>query len=271
MQTEKVHLTKEKETMLLALYSRAMESRSKDPILQDTIAEEAIERIDYDFGRTKPSHIELLQVVLRTKQLDRWTEDFLSKHPDATVLQLGCGLDSRVYRIDPSPGVRWFDVDYPDVIELRQKLYPEHAGYHMIGSSVTEPGWLEEVPGDCPAWIVAEGLTYYLPETALKTLFNRLTGHFPSGQIAFDAVNRLGAKLAKNNAKIQVTGATIGWWIDDPRHINLLDPKLNLVTEKRPVEAHKHDRLPGSFRALLHVLDLFPSLRRLNRLLRYQF
>jgi O-methyltransferase involved in polyketide biosynthesis len=60
VQTEKVHLTKEKETMLLALYSRAMESRSKDPLLRDTMAEEAVERIDYDFERTKPSRVESL-------------------------------------------------------------------------------------------------------------------------------------------------------------------------------------------------------------------
>jgi O-methyltransferase involved in polyketide biosynthesis len=271
MQPERVHLTQEKETMLLALYSRAMESRKEAPLLRDRMAEQAIQRIDYDFGRTKTSSVESLQVVLRSLQLDRWTAEFLAEHPDATVLQLGCGLDSRVYRLDPPPGVRWFDVDYPEVIELRQKLYPERAGYRMIGSSVTDSGWLDEVPRDRPAWIVAEGLTYYLPESGLKTLLNRLTGHFPSGQMAFDAVNRLGAKLAKNNAKIRATGATIGWWIDDPRDIQRFDPKLELVTELRPVEAHKHDRLPGSFRALLRVLDLFPSLRRLNRLLRYQF
>jgi O-methyltransferase involved in polyketide biosynthesis len=271
MQTSKVHLTEEKETMLLALYSRAMESRSKDPLLRDTMAEEAIERIDYDFSRTKTNSIESLQVVLRSLQLDRWTSEFLAKHPETTVLQLGCGLDSRVYRLDPLPGVLWFDVDYPDVISLRQELYPARAGYHMIGSSVTDPGLLDEVPRDRLAWIVAEGLTYYLSESDAKTLLNRLTGHFPSGQIAFDAVNQQGAKLAKSNARIQLTGATIGWWIDDPLDIKRLDPKLELVTELRPLEAHKHDKLPGSFRALLYVLDIFPNLRRLNRLLRYQF
>jgi O-methyltransferase involved in polyketide biosynthesis len=271
MQTEKIHLTKEKETMLLALYSRAMESRSKDPLLRDVMAEEAIERIDYDFERTKPSHVESLQVVLRAKHLDLWTEEFLAYHPDARVLHLGCGLDSRAYRVDPPPGVLWIDVDYPDVIELRQKLYPERAGYCMIGSSVTDPGWLDEVPKDRPAWIVAEGLTYYLSESDLKTLLNRLTGHFPSGQMAFDAVSRLGAKLAKNNARIRATGATIGWWIDDPRDIQRLDPKLELVTELPPRESPGYGRLPVSIRALLRVMGLFPSMRRLNRLLRYQF
>lgn len=105
----------------------------------------------------------------------------------------------------------------------------------------------------------------------MKTLLNRLTGHFPSGQMAFDAVSSLGAEMARNNAKIQATGAVIGWWINDPRDIQLFDPKLELVTELRPREAHRHDRLPGSFRAFLGVMDLFPSPRRMNRLLRYRF
>lgn len=271
MQTGKIRLTQEKETMLLALYSRAMESRSSNPLLRDIMAEEAVKWIDYDFERIKPNRVESLQVVLRSLQLDRWTAEFLAEHPVAIVLQLGCGLDSRVYRIDPPPSVRWFDVDYPEVIELRRKLYPDRTGYSLVGSSVMDLGWLTEIPGDRSAWILAEGLTYYLSESNMKFLLNHLTGHFPRGQIAFDAVSSLGAKMAKNNAKIRATGASIGWWIDDPHDIKLLDPKLELVTELRPLEAHRNDRLPGSFRAILRVMDLFPSLRRINRLLRYRF
>jgi O-methyltransferase involved in polyketide biosynthesis len=188
------------------------------------------------------------------------------------VLHLGCGLDSRVYRVDPPPGVRWFDVDYPEVIDLRRKLYPGRTGYRMIASSVTDPGWLEEVPGDRPAWIVAEGLTYYLSESDMKALLNRLTGHFPGGQIVFDAVSRLGAKLAQNNARVQATGAAIGmWWLDDPCDIRRLDPKLELVIELQPRNAVGYDRLPGSLRALLRAMGLFPGMRRINRLLRYRF
>ncbi len=272
MQAEKVHLTKEKETMLLALYSRAMESRSKDPFLRDPMAEEAVKRIDYDFERTKTSYVESLQVVLRARQLDLWTEAFLTRHPEAIVLQLGCGLDSRMYRVGPPPSVRWFDLDYPDVIELRKKLYPDHANYRLIGSSVTEPGWLDQVPGDQPAWIVAEGLTYYLSESDMKMLLNRLTSRFPGGEIAFDAVSRLGARLARNNARVQATGATIAtWWLDDPRDIKRFDPKLELVVELEPRHAVGYERLPGWLRAVLRVMGLFPSLRKINRLLRYRF
>jgi len=272
MLTEKVRFTKEKETMLVTLYGRAIESRSSDPVLVDTAAEQAIGRIDYDFERIKPNKLQSLSIAIRAKQFDLWTNEFLAKHPDATVLYLGCGMDSRVYRIDPPPGVRWFDVDYPEVIDLRRQVYPERSGYQMIGSSLAEPGWLEEVPGDRPAWIMAEGVVMYLPETVVKPLLNRLTGHFPSGEMAFDAVSRQGAKMAKANRSVRMTGASFGWGIDDARgDIKLLDPKLELIYESRTPELPRYDKLPAYMRAIVRVMDLFPSLRRLNRLLRYRF
>jgi len=59
--------------------------------------------------------------------------------------------------------------------------------------------------------------------------------------------------------------------MESPSKDPLLDPKLELVTELQPREGYGYDRLPGSLRALLRVMGLFPSLRKLNRLLRYQF
>src|SRR5215469_15673988 len=164
MEAEKVHLTKEKETSLITLYSRALHSRSQDPVLRDEAAEEAIGRIDYDFGRLKLRKVEPLSIAIRAKQFDLWTSQFLADTPNATVLHLGCGLDSRVFRLNPNASVRWFDVDYPEVIEVRRRLYPKRANYFMIGSSVTDPGFLDEVPTDRPAMIVAEGVMMYLAE-----------------------------------------------------------------------------------------------------------
>src|SRR4029453_11127268 len=132
-QTEKVHLTKEKETLLGRLYARALERRSQNPILRDEMAKNSIQGIDYDFEHLK---VDTLSIAIRAKQFDIWTTEFLADHPGATVLHLGCGLDSRVWRIDPPASVRWFDVDYPEVIELRRRLYPERAGYTTIGSSL---------------------------------------------------------------------------------------------------------------------------------------
>jgi len=100
----------------------------------------------------------------------------------------------RVPRGPPPLTVRWFDVDYPEVIDLRWQLYPERPGYRMVGSSLLEPGWLQEIPGDLPAMVVAEGVMMYLPASEAGPLLARLADHFPSGRMAFDALSRAGAR-----------------------------------------------------------------------------
>jgi O-methyltransferase involved in polyketide biosynthesis len=125
METEKVHLTKEKETYLATLYGKALDNRSENPILGDKFADEVVRHIDFDFEKLKVPKGGEITLPVRAKHLDQWTGEFLAANPVSTVLHLGCGLDSRVFRIDPPATVRWYDVDMPDVIELRRCLYPE--------------------------------------------------------------------------------------------------------------------------------------------------
>lgn len=269
MQTEKVQLTKEKETLLATLYARALESRSPNPILRDEMAEDAVRRIDYDFEHLK---VDVLSIAMRAKQFDIWTTQFLADHPDATVLHLGCGLDSRVFRINLPTSAHWFDIDFPEVIELRQRLYPEKVGYSMIGSSLADLQWLDNIPRDHPAWIVAEGVTMYLSKDIMNPLLSRLTNHFPSGAIAFDAISRAAIRMAGANRSIRATGASFGGWcIDDPQDIKNVAPKLELVEIPRIPELPGYSKLPWTMRAIVRVFDFFPSLRKLSRLLLYRF
>src|SRR5262245_60583866 len=154
-------------TNLVTLYLRAYESRSPQPILGDHAAAEAVARIDYDFKRIHraagPWANQYL-VALRAKKLDDWSSAFLRRHPDAVVLHLGCGLDTRGVRIEPPSTVQWFDLDQPGVIDLRRRLYNETENYHMIGASVTDAGWLEGIPAGRPTLVAAEGLLMYISE-----------------------------------------------------------------------------------------------------------
>jgi O-methyltransferase involved in polyketide biosynthesis len=156
-------------TNLGTLYLRAYGSRLKESVLGDRAPTEAVDRINYDFVRMRRSvHPwgNRFLVALRARQLDTWADDFLRRNPDTVVLHLGCGLDNRPFRLDVPSGVSWFDVDVPEVIRLRRLLYTERPGYTIIGSSVTEPGWLDEIPANRPALIVAEESLNGPPETA---------------------------------------------------------------------------------------------------------
>jgi O-methyltransferase involved in polyketide biosynthesis len=274
--TEKVDFTDVKWTMLVTLYQRAMDSRTKGSILRDHAAAEAIDRIDYNFGRwtTRATSGDRYTVVLRARQLDEWATDFLSKHPDATVLQLGCGLDSRAFRLDLPGDVRWFDVDLPDVIELRRKLYSEHDGYRMLASSVTEPDWLDQVPADRATLIIAEGLLMYLAPREVEQLLQRLTDRFAAdpgrgGELLFDGVSPWVVWTTKL-LRGPFAGFRMSWSIGDGRELERLNPRLRHVMTVSPPT--RYAEIPvRSFRVLYRIACKVPAYRDALRLFRFEF
>jgi methyltransferase (TIGR00027 family) len=281
MTTDKLHFTKEKETMLMTLSSRAMQSQWKNPILRDPWAEEAMQHIDYDirdylrktYGRWGVrlfGDMGCTIVATRAATFDHLTTRYLADHPDATVLHVGCGLDSRVFRVDPPASVQWFDVDYPDVIDLRRQLFPERgAAYHLIGAQLDDLHWLDEVPRDRPGLLIAEGVLHYLSEAEVKALLNAVTAHFPGGQMIFDICNSFIVKRAGSN--VGGTGATYKWGLDDPQDIKQLEPKLELIKEFKPSEQVAFSRFPLWWRALYRIQEVNPTLRRMERMVVYRY
>ncbi|MDC0673041.1 class I SAM-dependent methyltransferase [Nannocystis radixulma] len=276
MTGEKVTLTAEKETLLITLYARAGESKLPDSLLHDEHAARAVERVDYDFSKLKVDRNMMIGVSLRAHIFDGWTREFLARHPQATVLHLGCGLDSRVFRVDPGPGVRWFDVDYPEVIELRRRLYPARNDYTMIAASVTDPGWLESVPADRPTLIVAEGLFMYVGVEAVPWLIERLVTRFPGGELAFDGFSKLGARMVLRHQAVKATGASMHWTIEDPHELERQIPRLELLTDYRAYDPRGYDpkqvaRMSWAARAAIKLFAAIPRLGKISRLLRYRY
>ncbi|RUZ78146.1 class I SAM-dependent methyltransferase [Mesorhizobium sp. M7A.F.Ca.US.006.01.1.1] len=271
MAGEKVHLTGERETLLLTLYGKALESRLPDSLLGDRLADEAVHKIDYDFSRLKVDGNLGVGLAIRAKTLDVRVEDFLARNPDAIVLHLGCGLDTRIFRVDPPSGVDWFDVDYPEVIDLRRKLYPPRDHCHLVASSVIEPDWLAQVPRNRPAIVVAEGLTPYLAADEGPRLFARLVSHLASGELIFDAYSNFGLKLLRLNPTIKVTGAEVYWAIDDPHELELTVPKLRFVEDISAYKPEHAARMGWSAKLFIRLWKYIPALRKIGRLLRYRF
>ena len=243
-------------TNLVTLYLRAYESRSQHPILGDHAAAEAVDRIDYDFKRVHrtslPASNQYL-VALRAKQLDDWSADFLARHPDAVVVHLGCGLDGRAYRL-AAPGL-WFDIDQPGVIELRRRLYsalPDTDRYRMIGSSVTDPQWLDQIPTGRPTLVVAEGLLMYLQESDVRQLVERLTDRFDSGEMLFDTLPPIAPRMSKLFTK----GIT-KWGIRDARDMEKWNPRLRFLEQTSVLSGYR--QIPSApVRLIYRVLQRMP-------------
>lgn len=271
MDIERVTLTGEKETLLLTLAAKAGESRLPGSLLRDRFAAEAMARIDYDFARLSIDRDMMIGLALRAHVLDGWARDFLARHPESTVLHLGCGLDSRVFRLGPPPTVRWFDVDYPEVVELRRRLYPAREGCTLVGAPVTDPGWIPGIPDDRPTLILAEGLLLYVEAAKVVPLLDRLTSRFPSGELAFDGYSQLGLWIVQRHPAIRRTGARVHWALEDARELERAIPRLRLMEEKLAYEGEQVARMSLAARWAALTARLFPPFGKIGRLLRYRF
>lgn len=248
-------------TMLGTLYLRAYESRSPHSILHDHAAAEAVERIDYDFERThrwlQPAANQYV-AALRAKKLDDWAAAFLAAHPDAVVLHLGCGLDSRAFRLAVPTGVDWFDIDQPEVITLRRKIFAEQDHYRMIGTSVTEADVFDEVPTGRPVLVIAEGLLMYLTRSQVRELLEKITDRFGSGEVIFDAIQPPWVAVTPLQR----------WGTWDAHELGHWNPRLRLA-DRASLIGQGWKIANRAFRGIYAALDLLPGVRDASRLYRF--
>ncbi len=156
-------------SLLIPLYFRAMESQRSDALVRDPKAVELVGRLDVDFSGVQRLKGEQVNYLLRMREFDRRARAFLAEHPAGTIVDLGCGLDTRCERIDNGQ-MAWCGLDLPEVIALRRELLDETPRSHFIGCSVLDFSWLDAL-GAQPGWrgqrgrpvlFLAEALLVYL-------------------------------------------------------------------------------------------------------------
>ncbi|MCV7231987.1 class I SAM-dependent methyltransferase [Mycobacterium branderi] len=267
----RVDLTGAPQTMLATLYAKALDADFPKPVLGDRYAKEIVERIDYDWTKTTINARRAPSVTTRTAHFDAWVRQFLAAHPQATVLHLGCGLDARFLRLQPSPGVEWYDVDYPEVVALRTQLYPGDEHYHVVAASVTDPALLAEIPRDRPTLMIGEGLTMYLTQEDGVALLHRVVDRFGSGELQFDAFNWLGIRSQVLNTVVRRSGSTLRWAINKPEDILDAVPGVRLLAWQRWFESPTFAQLSASTRAMGKVMALVPAAADMAQYHRYAF
>jgi O-methyltransferase involved in polyketide biosynthesis len=265
------------ETAFLTLKGRALDSASERPILDDPLASATMAKVDHDFDAIKVMTATQLQIAVRAKGLDRAVQRCIAEQPDAVVLDLGAGLDTRVFRIIPPPTVDWFDVDYPELTELRQRVVPARPHAHVIGASVNEPHWLDVVPGHRHAIIVAEALLPFLSHNEILSLVRRLIEHFPSGDLIFNGYPASAQRLAKRAPALKgVVAIERSEAFTDPHVPESWHPQLKLVEEvllaRDPESARDVDKFPFLMRMMTRPFALTAGLARFGaRVLHYRF
>ncbi len=254
-------------TPLITLYARAEESQRPDSLLRDHAAAQAVKMLDVDFAPLKLPNDGVVALAIRADVLDQWVREFLHRHSNAVVIHLGCGLDTRYFRLAPGDSIRWYNIDLPEVMAIRREVYPASSGTTSIAASVTTEDWLREIPKDAPTLVVAEGLFPYLTEEEVRGLLARIIARFPHGEILFDAYNRWGIRLLGWHSSIRATGARLKWSLDEGRRLERWNPRLHLLTETTHYSTEQLARLSVWARAAQRI----PFFHRMGRLLRYEF
>ncbi|MYN67543.1 MAG: class I SAM-dependent methyltransferase [Acidobacteria bacterium] len=267
----KVDLGPVQETLLIPLLSRARETERPNGLLRDERACEIVRRLDYDFTKWEGTR-SLKGAVLRARMFDGYVEGFLAAHPEGTVVEIGCGLDTRFDRVD-NGRVRWFDLDLPDTMALRRRFFEDEPRRTMVDASVLDDAWMDAVAATGGPWMfVAEAVLIYLDAPDAQRAIVNIARRFPGARIAFDSMAARAVDTQyKHDAMRHLTRASwFRWKCDDPREIESWGANLRLAASKTFFDADRDlvDRLPLMLRLTMRYVPFLlrrqASLYRLN-------
>lgn len=202
METKK--LSSIPETMLIPLWARATETENRGGLIYDETAKCIISKIDYDFTKFKNGKLSQVGCCIRGKLIDNDTREFLSKHPDAVVIQLGAGLDTRYQRMKFPKVAHWFDLDLKESIDLRRQFIPETEHNTYLELSMFDYQWIEKVKSfGKPVLIIIEGVLMYFKPEEVKNFFLTLCERFSEATILFDMLAFLALKHGKHHDTVR--------------------------------------------------------------------
>jgi methyltransferase (TIGR00027 family) len=196
------------ETAIITLRARAIETKKEKPLIRDSMGVELLDRIGpllpadtrQRIMDRKLSPTLTRYIALRARKYDSYARSFIKENADGLVVSLGCGFDTRYWRVSEEPW-NYVEIDLPEVIAAKKKVLadvePHLMGPHpmrpypMIGCSVLEEGWVEEIRSiqTQDVLFLAEGLFMYLPKPEVVRVFDRLSESFSRSHIVFEVVN----------------------------------------------------------------------------------
>ena len=253
------------ETLVIPLYSRKLCTELYPNLFQDETAVRLIDQIDYDFSEAEKKSRSLMQrfgsleVAVRQNDLAFEVRDYLKGHPNAAVINLGCGLDGTGRSCD-NGSCNIYNLDFPDVIAVRNELLPAGEREENIPCDLNNTEWFAKIDASGGAVFFASGVFYYFLTEQVKALVQKMADAFPSGVLVFDAANRAAVKMiAKTwlkSAKIRDVGAYFAV-SDAPREIGAWDSRLQVTSRGYMLGYNdlKDPSVSGFFRFLARVGD----------------
>ena len=238
-------------TSLITLYCHALESQSGKPILEDPKAVEMVDKLNPILSESANmlyrkltwSRIEkklIVYICMRARRYDQYVNEFLGRMGDGVVVNIGCGLDTRFHRTDGGK-VEFYDLDLPEVIEIKKHLLQETQRYRFIASSVLDFDWMRQLAEHegRPKLFLAEGVFMYLHAEEVKALVLELQSRFPGCELACGVINSLWLRKGLKwmvDFKLQRQlklgkGATFNFGVKDGREMEQWGGGIELLDE----------------------------------------
>lgn len=232
------------ETLLIPLYMRAQESKEENPIIVDTKSVELLSKVDYDFSKFSADERCQRYISLRTKYFDEAVRKFVDKYDDAVVVLIACGLDPRVERISIEKEYQVYELDLPDVINLRKKFLPESSNNRYIAGSITNDEWIKTIKASHPYGhflFILEGISMYLTEEEMKNVFKNIDDNFDHAEVHVERMNKFFSKRTYLQKSVNNTNATFNWGCDNPKEIEEWCESFKLKDEYYYSDGQKND------------------------------
>ncbi len=253
-------------TLYIPLYGKAYVSR-KGMFLDDEKAEEIWEAEGFALkGKTKSKWL-AYYMGIRSAVFDNWLRQQIADLEDAVIIHIGCGMDSRVQRVG-TVNHKWYDVDFPEVIEERKRYYFESAYYQMIAGDVRDGDWLTSIPEKKCAIVVMEGVSMYLTSKELYELTTSLCAHFEQIAFLMDCYTGFAAKMSKHKNPINDVGVTEVYGIDNPELLQHGD--FAYVKEHAMIPQKFIEELSGTEKYIFGKLYAGSFSKKLYRLFEYR-
>ena len=186
---EKVEVTGVPEIMIQTLYARAKETKKDDAKIIDDIAVWIVEKIDYDFSKADNDKTMSSGVIARTIVLDNMVEKYLNQHPDTIVVNIGCGLDTRCYRMKGKYSL-WYNLDLPETVEIRSRFLEEKGPIYQIAKSAMDFSYTDSITYNGEnILVIVEGLSMYLCENDIKQIFSIIEKSFKTATVMMETMS----------------------------------------------------------------------------------
>ena len=203
-------------TLYIPLYGKAYVSK-RGLFISDVTAESIWEREGFALKGKARSKWLAFYMGIRAAVFDVWVRERLIESEDSVIIHIGCGLDSRASRV--GGGVKWYDVDFADVIDERRKYFAESDRYRMIAADVREGECLSSVEGGESAIVVMEGVSMYLSPEELSGLINLLGERFRRLSVLMDFYTPFGAKMSRRRNPVNTVGVTEVFGVEKPEKV----------------------------------------------------